>query len=160
MIMSLIQTTNNWKRSFLFLGIIPVIFIGTIYIVYGYVFNPFFTDEKSIINFLKLSNQFSLFESDISLPLITKTLGKLSVILLNIIFVLWLCFHITISYLKLSQQIAYKTELILELFLITLLYLFIISPINIILYVLGCIFLIADLALIIFYWIYQLRTKR
>lgn len=158
--MSLIQTTNNWKRSFLLLGIIPVIFIGTIYIVYGYVFNPLFTEENSAINFLKLSNQFSLFESDIALPLIAKALGKLSVILLNVIFVLWLCFHISISYLKLSQQIAYKAELFIELLLITLLYLFIISPVSLLLYVLGCIVLILDLILIIFYWIYQLRTKR
>jgi hypothetical protein len=50
--------------------------------------------------------------------------------------------------------------LIIELLLITLLYLFIISPVNLILYVLGCIVLIMDLMLIIFYWIYQLRTKR
>jgi hypothetical protein len=158
--MSLIQTIINWKRSFLLLGIIPVIFIGVIYIVYGYVFNPFFTQGNTAINFLKLSNQFSLLNSAISIPQIVKIIGKLSTVFLYVIFVLWLCFHIIISYLKLSRQMAFKPELIVELILISLVYLIIISPLNILVYLLGCLVLLLNLALIIFYWIYQLRAKQ
>ena len=159
MIMDLIQIVNNWKRSFLLLGIVPILFVGAIYIVYGDVFNPLFVGQGSIIDFFKLPNQLSLFESDIALPRVSNFLGKLSVISLNVIFLLWLCLHTIISYLKLSTQVAYKVELVIELLLISLLYFFSISPINVVFYVLGCILLVVNLALIILYWIYQLRTK-
>ena len=160
--MSLILTTNNWKRSFLFLSMIPIVFIGIIYIIYGNVLNSILVDKNSIVYFCKLSNQYSLFKSNIELPLIVRFLGRLSIILLNTTFVLWLCFHIVISYLKLSQQLAYKTELLIELFLISLIYFFIISPSSIVLYILGCIVLLMDLVLILFYWIYeyQIRSNR
>lgn len=158
--MSLIQITNNWKRSFLILSLIPIIFIGTIYVVYGYIFNPFFDVKNSFIDFIKLSNQLSLFNSNIALPTIVQLLGKLSVFFLIAIFCFWTIAHSVTIYLELSQQIANKVELILELFFIGIVYFFIISPVDILLYIIGCLVLILDLVLIIFYWIYELRAKR
>lgn len=160
MSMSLIQTINNWKRSALLLGLLPFIFLGTIFIVFGDDLSLLFSNENSTFHFLKLPNQLSAFKSNIELSRAVRALGRLSILLLNIIFVFWLCLQSAITYLKLSQQIAYKAELAIELFLIMMVYLFIISPANLLLYILGCLILSLHFALIIFYWIYQVRTQK
>ena len=155
--MNLLETASKWKRAFLILSMIPIILIGIVYIVYGSTFNSLIVENTTLLDFFKLSNQKTLFSSELSLPIIVMSLGNLSIITLYIIFLLWLCLHIIITYLKLSQHIGCKIDLIVELFIIALLYFFIISPQNIISYLLGCIILIIDLALIVIYWIYEIK---
>lgn len=157
--MSLLQAANKWKKVFLFLSIIPLILTSIIYIVYGYVFNTLFVENTSLIDFYKLGNQLILFSSETSLPLIVKSTGKLSILALYITFILWLCLHTIITYLKLSRHTGSKIDLIIELLIIAILYFLIISPISIISYLLGCIILIINLALIVIYWIYQIKDS-
>lgn len=157
--MSFIQSAKKWKLSFLILAMIPIIFIGVIYIVHGVAFNPFFY-EHSILDFLKLSNQFLLFESEINLPFVVKVIGESSLYLLNILFVLWLSLNFVVTYLKLSKQQACKAELVLEILLLSLIYYFIISPSNIVLFILGWVIIMVNIILITFYWIYQVKTKK
>lgn len=157
--MSLLETTRKWKKIFLFISIIPLILTSIIYIVYGYVFNALFVENIFLIDFFKLSNQLVLFSSETSLPYIVRSIGKLSIVALYITFILWLCLHPVITYLKLSQHTGCKIDLIIELLVIALLYFLIISPISIISYILGCIILIINLALIVIYWIYQIKIS-
>lgn len=152
--MSLIEIINKWKHFFLLLSIIPIVLIGMIYIVYGDIINPLFVEKSSLIDFLKLSNQHALFSSEISLPFIVKSLGSLSTIMINTTFLLWLFMHVIIT----SQHIGNKVGLVIELLIIASLYFLIISPKSIIIYILGTIIIIADLALIASYWFNQIKT--
>ena len=157
--MNLLEKASKWKRAFLILSMIPIILIGIVYIVYGSIFNSLIVENTTLLDFFKLSNQLTLFSSELSLPKIVKSLGNLSIITLYIIFLLWLCLHTIITYLKLSRHTGSKIDLIIELLVIALLYFLIISPISIISYILGCIILIINLALIVIYWIYQIKDS-
>lgn len=157
--MNLLEKASKWKRAFLILSMIPIILIGIVYIVYGSIFNSLIVENTTLLDFFKLSNQLTLFSSELSLPKIVKSLGNLSIITLYIIFLLWLCLHTIITYLKLSRHTGSKIDLIIELLVIALLYFLIISPISIISYILGCIILIINLALIVIYWIYQIKIS-
>lgn len=157
--MNLLETASKWKRAFLILSMIPIILIGIVYIVYGSIFNSLIVENTTLLDFFKLSNQLTLFSSELSLPIIVKSLCNFSIITLYIIFILWLCLHTIINYLKLSQHTGCKIDLIIELLIIAILYFLIISPISIISYLLGCIILIINLALIVIYWIYQIKDS-
>lgn len=157
--MNLLETASKWKRAFLILSMIPIILIGIVYIVYGSIFNSLIVENTTLLDFFKLSNQLTLFSSELSLPIIVKSLCNFSIITLYIIFILWLCLHTIINYLKLSQHTGCKIDLIIELLIIALLYFLIISPISIISYLLGCIILIINLALVVIYWIYQIKIS-
>ena len=157
--MNLLEKASKWKRAFLILSMIPIILIGIVYIVYGSIFNSLIVENTTLLDFFKLSNQLTLFSSELSLPKIVKSLGNLSIITLYIIFLLWLCLHTIITYLKLSRHTGSKIDLIIELLIIAILYFLIISPISIISYLLGCIILIINLALIVIYWIYQMKDS-
>ncbi len=158
--MNLIQTTTNWKRSFLLLGIIPIIFIGMIYIVYGPAINSSFFENKSVIEIFKFSSQLYLFEMENAFPTIAQILGRISIIILNFIFIAWLCLNILLSYLKLSKQEANEIDLFFELLLLVLVYFLFVSPSNLIIYILGCLILGLNLALIILYLVYFNKQRQ
>ncbi len=158
--MNLIQTTTNWKRSFLLMGIVPVIFIGTIYIVYGSAINSSFVENKSVFEIFKFSNQFYLFEMENALPSIVQILGRISIIILNFVFTAWLCLNILLSYLKLSKQEANQIDLFFELLLLVLVYLLFVSPSNLFLFILGCLVLVLNLSLIVVYLVYYKKQKQ
>lgn len=158
--MNLINITNNWKRTFFILSLVPIMLLGTIYIVYGEVFDPSFIDNNSITKFLKLGHQHSLFSSDIELPNIVKSIGVLLILTIRLLFLFWIVLFSIGSYSKLYEQMNSKLDSLLELIMICLIYFLFISPESILVYILGCLILILDLVLIIFYWIYQIRTKR
>ena len=141
-------------------SLLAIIWIGVIYIIYGIELDPFFAKNVSFIEFFKLPNQFKFFSSCVLLPIVVNKLGYVSVIMLFITFTIWIFLFSIVSYLRLSQQIANKTELTLELILISLIYFFIVSPENIFLYIIGCIIIALNFVLVAIYQIYELRIKR
>ena len=158
--MNPLSILNNWKRVLLIVNIPAIVWIGIIYITFGSVFDPVFSEEATIVEIFNFPTQIAVFDSDISIPTVVKSIGHLSVMLLTIGFVLWLLSFTVLSYLRLSKQLPGKIELLIELLIITILYYFIVTPSNIIIALLGWSVLVLNFALITFYWIYQIQTKR
>lgn len=158
--MNLIHIADRWKRFFLISSMIPIIFIGIIYIVYGKGFSLFFGNNNSLIYFGKFSLQSSLLDSNVELPIIVKLLGRSSMVLIKSLFSLWLIGHTITTYLKLANQVVSKVELILVLGFISMVYYFIISPSDTLFNIFGYSILVVNLLLIILYWIYDLMPKR
>jgi|GEM_PF-6787170 len=155
-----IPIISSWKKSLLIISLVPILFLGFSFISYGFVFNPFFDKSNSFTTFFKLTNQFSLFKSDIGLPIVLKLIGRISIVTLYGLFISWVVLFTVSSYMKLSLQVANKVELILELALVSILYFFIVSPASILFYLLGLLVIVINLGLIVLYWIYALKAKR
>jgi len=153
----LIQEINNWKKTLLILSLLPIILLGIIFITYAGSFDVFFANTKTLTGFFRLSNQLLLFNSITSLPLIITSIARISILWLYITAFIWMSIFSVTTYLKLSYQLDFKIKLTIELLLISYIYLFIVSPTNIFLFILGCLILLANLVLIIFYWIYEFK---
>mgnify|MGYP006422613005 CR=1 FL=1 len=150
---------RNWKLSLLVLSVVPVSFLGFIQIQYGWYLEPFERDTINVFDFLELSYQYSILNSGANLPTTVSVIGILSLKFLNIFYYLFFLFHFIAAYYKLKQQTANTLLLLLEWFLISLIFIFIISPENLISYIVSCLLLACDLALIISYWAYNIKTR-
>lgn len=160
MSLNFIKRLQGWKKSLLIISLIPILLLGFSFICYGVVFNSFFTDNGSFIDFFKIPNLFSIFKSDIALPTIVKLIGSTSTILLSVLFIMWFVLFTITCYLKLSQQVDNKIELITELVIISLVYFYIIAPSSIVSFLLGLLLIVINLGLIVLYWIYELKAKK
>ncbi|MGQ1948361.1 hypothetical protein ACT3CD_14800 [Geofilum sp. OHC36d9] len=157
--LNLIKTLQGWEKTLLIIALIPILLLGFSLMTYGAVFNPLFEESGSSFDFFKLPNLFSLFYSDVALPLVVKVIGKMCTILLSIIAVVWVILYTICCYLQLSQQIGNKIELITELVIFSLIYFFFISPSSIVLFLLGLLLILINLGLILLYWIYELKSN-
>lgn len=158
--LNFIKTLQGWKKSLLIISIIPILLLGFSFISYGVVFNPFFTESGSYIDFFKIPNLFSFFSSDVTLPTIVKIIGRTCTISLSVVFVIWIILFTITCYLKLSQQIGNKIELITELVIISLVYFYFISPSSVVSFLLGLLLIVINFGLIGLYWIYELKSKK
>ena len=150
---------RNWKLAIVILLTIPALLLGSIYIQYGcYMVSPSI-ENISALQFIKLPYQYSLFNSNVNLPPIVTMIGIISINILNILFYILFLIHVLSAYKRLEKQVANIPLLFMEWFVILLIYIFIISPDNIFYYILFLLFLLCDLALILSYWIYNVKGK-
>lgn len=160
MLLNLIKTLQGWKKSLLIISLVPILLLGFSIISYGIVFNPFFNESTSSLEFFKLPNLFSLFDSDIALPTALKIIGRSCAFSLNIIFLAWLILFTIKCYLELSRQIGNKIEFVIELIILSLIYFYFISPSSIVFFLLGLLLIVINFGLVILYWIYELKSKK
>ena len=160
MLLNLIKTLQGWKKSLLIISLVPILLFGFSIISSGLVFNPFFNESTSSLEFFKLPNLFSLFDSDIALPTALKIIGRSCAFSLNIIFLAWLILFTIKCYLELSRQIGNKIEFVIELIILSLIYFYFISPSSIVFFLLGLLLIVINFGLVILYWIYELKSKK
>lgn len=158
--LNIIKTLQGWKKILLIIALIPTLLLGFSLIEYGMIFNPLFEKSGSPLDFFKLPNLFSLFYSDVALPLVVKVIGRICTISLGIISIAWVILFTINCYLQLSQQIGNKIELIIELIIFSLIYFILISPSSIGPLLLGLLLILINLGLIVLYWIYELKSKK
>jgi hypothetical protein len=158
--MNAIIRIRNLKKLLLVISFPPIIWLGVTYIVYGALFNQFFTEGSSLTSILNLPNLNKFYNSITDFPIVVKLLGQFSISLIIFCYIIWFFSFTFSSYIELSHNTSNKINLLLELIIISVIYFSVISPNNIFLFLIGCIFIFAVFVLIIIYWIYEVRTKR
>jgi len=162
-----INLIDSYKKSFITFLILPLLFIGCIYISYGDFFDKIIMQQTEPLKFYQLQVQLEIFfQFDNSqvpiriLPLVTASIGYYSVISIYLIFTVWLVLFAISSYLKLSKRAGSKIIILLEAVLILAIYIISISPkLNFLLSIVGYIIISAVLVMLSLYWVYEIKLS-
>lgn len=157
---ALLHAIFRWKNLFLALSIVPMFFIGTIYIIYGSLFNGLLEVTSFPIEFLSLSNQLRYFSMLSEVPTIVIKIGQLSLFYLMGVLIFLLSANLFYTYMKLYQRRANIAVLLFECSLLALLFLFSVTPSHPIVFGLGCLLVVLNLLLLLIYGLYNRKIAK
>lgn len=160
MTLGFLKELTVWKRSLLTITVIPIILIGFVLISYADAFDDVFVASQSSLDFFKTSKLIAIFNSDIVLPKVTKIIGLISAIALNILFIVWSILFSIASYVKLSLRKANMFVLLIELLFISLIYFTFFTKSSFFVFLIWLLSMIVNIGLFVLYTIYEFKSKK
>ncbi len=162
-----INLFKGYRKSLFILLVIPVIIISCIYINYGETIDLHLERNKTITKIYQLKTHYDIFKLDTEfssmnpMPIIVMKLGYYSSIMYYILFFGWLLITAALTYLNLSFNKGSRSTMLLETFLLLVIFVIIVSPgLSIWLSILGFLIIAFLIAIILMYWFYAIRYKK
>ncbi len=158
--LQLIDSLTFIRKILLGLIYVFLIFIGCTLIIHGEAFDTFLAKENAESNFFTISNLTNAFNSQVTIPAVAKSIGTASILYLKVSFALWSVFFTCLIYLRLYFRMAIRIVFLIETSILLLVTFTFITTSSLFLFVLSLVLIAVDLALIILYWIYEIRTMK